>query len=106
MNDFNQQFSQLLNDIEQEMQRIGLWQVVPPKPDAFLSEHPFAIDTMHSYQWLQWIFLPRMRAIIDANGDIPRNFSLHPYFEECLKEDMQVIIFLQLIKKLDELVKA
>ncbi len=105
MDNFKQQLNQLLNDIELEMQRIALWQALPPEPNAFLSEQPFAIDTMQSNEWLQWVFLPRMRAIIDANSDIPRNFALHPYFEESLKEEEEVLNLLQLIKNLDELVK-
>lgn len=106
MNDLTLDLILLLNEIELEMQRIALWQGQPPEHSTFLSEQPFALDTMESYQWLQWIFLPRMRAIIDANADIPRNFMLYPYFEEALKkEDLDVLPLLMLIKRLDDLVK-
>lgn len=105
MNDFKHQVKQLLNEIELEMQRIALWQSLPPPAEAFLSEQPFAIDTMQSHQWLQWIFLPRMRAVIETSNDIPRNFALYPYFEESLKEADNASNLLRLIKTLDQLVK-
>lgn len=95
---------QLLNEIEQEMQRLALWQTLPPNPDAFLSEQPFSIDTMTASEWLQWVFLPRMNALIEGNFDIPRNFVLYPYFEEALQEQ-SAITLLCLIKQLDEYVK-
>lgn len=92
-----------LNQIEDEMQKIMLWQTTPPKPDAFLSQEPFAIDTMDATEWLQWIFIPRMRALIDAKAKLPQGFALHPYFEEALKEQEEVNQLLYLIKKLDDL---
>ncbi|WP_442903599.1 YqcC family protein [Gilliamella sp. Pas-s25] len=100
------QEQKLLNQIEQiiaELQKINLWQITPPKPDAFLSQEPFALDTMQAHEWLQWIFIPRIQALIDAKGNIPK-FALHPYFEEALKEQEQdVNHLLNLIKQLDEL---
>lgn len=95
--------SEQLNRIEDEMQKIMLWQTTPPKPDAFLSQEPFAIDTMEAHEWLQWIFIPRMRALIDAKAKLPQGFALHPYFEEALKEQENVSHLLYLIKQLDDL---
>lgn len=92
-----------LNQIEDEMHKIKLWQMTPPKADAFLSQEPFAIDTMEGHEWLQWIFIPRMRALIDAKADLPQGFALHPYFEEVLKEQDEVSQLLFLIKQLDDL---
>lgn len=97
--------SQILNQIEHEMRRITLWQGIPPEQAAFLSKQPFALDTMAAHEWLQWIFIPRMRAILDANAEIPRNFALSPYFEEALKDENNVFTLLRLIQDLDELVK-
>ncbi|OCG25566.1 hypothetical protein A9G11_02050 [Gilliamella sp. wkB108] len=92
-----------LNQIEDEMQKRMLWQTTPPKADAFLSQEPFAIDTMEALEWLQWIFIPRMRALIDAKTNLPQGFALHPYFEEALKEQDEVSQLLLLIKQLDDL---
>ncbi|XKM13796.1 YqcC family protein [Orbaceae bacterium ac157xtp] len=105
MKEFENELLNHLNAIEQELKRINLWQNQPPKPEAFNSEQPFALDIMQAHEWLQWLFLPRIRAIMDAKGEIPRNFSLHPYFEEALKDEDDIQHLLHLIKQLDELVK-
>jgi N-acetyl-anhydromuramoyl-L-alanine amidase len=92
-----------LQKITKELQKINLWQTMPPTPDAFLSQEPFALDTMQPHEWLQWVFIPRMQALIDAKANLPK-FALHPYFEEALKEQKQnVNHLLSLIKQLDEL---
>jgi N-acetyl-anhydromuramoyl-L-alanine amidase len=92
-----------LQKITKELQKINLWQTMPPNPDAFLSQEPFALDTMQPHEWLQWVFIPRMQALIDAKANLPK-FALHPYFEEALKEQKQnVNHLLSLIKQLDEL---
>ncbi len=97
------QFENQLELIVEELQNISLWQTSPPNPDAFLSEQPFAIDTMQAHEWLQWIFIPRMRALIESNANLPQ-FALHPYFEEALKdEETSTHNLLILIKQLDEL---
>ena len=89
--------------IKDELQRLTLWQPSPPAAEAFLSEQPFALDTMQPYEWLQWIFIPRMQALIDAKTELPK-FALHPYFEEALKQqEINVNNLLTLIKQLDEL---
>ena len=35
-----------LQQLQLAMQKLDLWQVTPPAQDAFLSQEPFAIDTM------------------------------------------------------------
>jgi uncharacterized protein YqcC (DUF446 family) len=59
--------------IEAEMRRMGWWSEAPPPPEAFEFRQAFAMDTMAYSQWLQWIFLPRVRSIIAERGDFPSN---------------------------------
>ena len=42
--------------------------------------------TLSATQLLQWIFLPRMHALLEANAELPRNFAVSPYLEEALKD--------------------
>ena len=44
-----------LQQLQLAMQKLDLWQAVPPSQDAFLSEEPFAIDTMSPEEWLQYL---------------------------------------------------
>ena len=66
--------------------KLDLWQAVPPSQDAFLSEEPFAIDTMSPEEWLQWIFIPRMFALLESGAELPSKIAVSPYLEEAFKE--------------------
>jgi uncharacterized protein YqcC (DUF446 family) len=58
------------DQIEAEMRRIGMWQTEPLRPKQFKFKQAFAMDTMTFAQWLQFIFLPRVREAAAAN-DFP-----------------------------------
>ncbi|MEF1291532.1 YqcC family protein, partial [Vibrio sp. M260118] len=49
------QIAELLNAVEAELRRIGLWQAQPPSEEALSSQEPFALDTLEPRQWLQWV---------------------------------------------------
>ncbi|MCO8164032.1 YqcC family protein [Pseudomonas sp. 21LCFQ010] len=61
---------QLLS-IEQALREQGWWDASPPDAQALASQQPFAVDTLAFEQWLQWIFLPRMKVIIEQNLALP-----------------------------------
>jgi uncharacterized protein YqcC (DUF446 family) len=75
-----------LQAIEQSMRELALWQATPPEPEAFASPEPFCIGSMSAEAWLQWVFLPRMYALLDAGSPLPTRFAIAPYFEEALKD--------------------
>ena len=54
--------------------------------DAFLSEEPFAIDTMSPEEWLQWDFIPRMFALLESGAGFTLKIAVSPYLEEAFKE--------------------
>lgn len=59
--------TQYADRIEAEMRRIGMWQETPLRPEQLNFKQAFAMDTMAFSQWLQFIFLPRVREAIAAN---------------------------------------
>lgn len=73
--------------VEDEMKNIGLWQSEPPCDGAFESKEPFCIDTMSAHEWLQWVLIPRLSAMIESGVELPRAFSISPYYEEAFKDD-------------------
>lgn len=75
------QVQHCLLEIEQAMKAAALWQAAPPAPAAFESTEPFSVDTMDAEQWLQWVFLPRMQALLAQRATFPTRFALTPYFE-------------------------
>ncbi|CAM3801156.1 hypothetical protein BS639_15620 [Rouxiella silvae] len=78
------QVREILQDIEQVMRQLSLWQPMPPEPEAFESKEPFAVDTMSAEQWLQWVLIPRMYALLAAEAPLPTRFAITPYYEMAL----------------------
>lgn len=60
-----------LAEIEGEMKRAGLWQDTPLRPEQYEFRQAFAMDTMAFSQWLQFIFVPRVKGIIADGGQFP-----------------------------------
>ena len=57
--------------IEHELRSQGWWSEQAPSAEALASVTPFAVDVMSFEQWLQWIFLPRMKEIIERGLALP-----------------------------------
>ncbi len=49
------------------MRRIGYWQSEPLRPEQMEFTQAFAVDTMNFAQWLQFVFLPQVRAAAASN---------------------------------------
>ena len=63
------------DQIEAEIRSIGMWQSRPLQPEQLDFKQAFAMDTMTFSQWLQFIFLPRVREAAAAN-DFPSSSSV------------------------------
>jgi len=57
--------------IERELHVQGWWSETPPSAEALASVVPFAVDSMNFDQWLQWIFLPKMKEILEKGLPLP-----------------------------------
>lgn len=62
--------------IERALRLQGLWSSNPPAPEALASTEPFAVDTLRFEEWLQWIFLPRMKHLIEHNHPLPTSSGI------------------------------
>ena len=94
----------LLTAMEQELKALKLWEGLPPSPEAMASTTPFCMDTLRLSQWLQWIFIPRMRAIIDHGAPLPVGANMKPYAEEAFAVDrVQSAKLLDIIGQFDQL---
>jgi uncharacterized protein YqcC (DUF446 family) len=72
---------QQLQQLEAEMRAASLWSEQPPSQEAMASTMPFMYDTLQIEQWLQWVFMPRLHALLDANAVLPGNCSVQPLAE-------------------------
>lgn len=77
---------QLLRALEAELKQLQLWSASPPDIRALESTLPFCCDTLPLEQWLQFIFLPRMQALIDARLNLPGKIGILPIAEEAFKQ--------------------
>ena len=66
----------LLRELEVALRVTSLWDTIAPTPAALASEEPFCVDTLSLPQWLQWIFIPRMRAVLDARAALPAKCAI------------------------------
>lgn len=108
MDEFHQAVAEVVDGIEAEMQRIELWDAERPTLSRLGSPQPFCFDTLRFHQWLQWLFLPRMRRILAAHGaGMPSESGIHVYAEECLRDDPRdTDELLALIRRFDELISG
>jgi len=94
----------LLIDIEAELRQLGHWQSEAPPEEALRSEQPFAMDTLEFYQWLQFIFIPRVSFLIEQREWLPGECAIAPMAEEYYRgRRLPVAGLLQALEAVDEL---
>tara|TARA_Y100001951_G_scaffold18759_1_gene14006 strand:- start:4761 stop:5090 length:330 start_codon:yes stop_codon:yes gene_type:complete len=72
--------------IERELRVLGWWQEQAPSAEALASQEPFCVDTLTFEQWLQWIFLPRMKQLLEAGAALPSVSGIQPMAEMVYRE--------------------
>ncbi len=63
----------IIEEIETEMKQTGYWSDEPLPENACQFRQAFAMDTMPFSQWVQFIFIPRVRSIIVEKSSFPKN---------------------------------
>ncbi|MFV8570904.1 YqcC family protein [Marinobacter sp. SBS5] len=71
-----------LLQIEVELRGLGAWQEEPLPVEAFESTQPFCLDTMSFTQWLQFVFVARMKLLLEAGQPLPSVSGIAPMAEE------------------------
>ena len=39
------------------------------------------MDTLEPFEWLQWVLIPRLHALLDSGQPLPQTFAIAPYYE-------------------------
>ncbi|MEX2213603.1 MAG: YqcC family protein [Phycisphaeraceae bacterium] len=68
---FHDEAQRRIDGIEAEMRNLGCWTDEPAPPEKLDFSDAFAMDRMAFTQWLNWIFVPRVREIIAQRGQFP-----------------------------------
>ena len=88
----------LLNQLEDELRLQNLWQSELPSEEALASSLPFAIDTLTFVQWMQFIFIVRMRLLLQLKQPLPENIAVAPFAVEYFKnlncQSAQIIVLI------------
>lgn len=100
--------SVLLRELEAALRRAGLWEFSPPDPAALESVQPFCVDTLDFTQWLQWVFLPRMRALLDARAALPAKCGIAAMAEVRFmgREEGELLGLIELLRQIDQVIEV
>ncbi|MGB2079621.1 MAG: YqcC family protein [Vibrio sp.] len=89
-----------LSDLETMLRSHQLWESDAPSQSQLASTQPFAIDSLTPTQWLQWIFIPKMRQA--AQGEqLPTQLEIAPYFEQALTDEAYKVDLLIQVRRID-----
>ncbi len=92
--------------MEWQMRALGIWSDEAPSAQALASTAPFCYDTLQFDQWLQWVFLPRIRALLEQGSQLPGKSDIAPlaevwFIEQEMAEEAEELV--QLIRDFDRL---
>ena len=91
--------------IERELRQQQWWAESPPSAEALASVEPFCVDTMAFEHWLQWVFLVRMKAIIEQGMTLPEVSGIRPMAEMAFQGRLaQARALLTLLEGFDQLI--
>ncbi len=111
MTDRHLEVADKLEQIRTEMIRLDMWSTRVPDATALESNQPFCCDTMDFITWLQWVMLPRFRALIEARLPLPESCQIAPMAEMYFLQDnthnhKPVLQFMHLLQAFDRLVNS
>ncbi|MBU3058257.1 YqcC family protein [Pseudomonas indica] len=93
--------------IERELRLLGWWADSEPSAEALASPEPFCVDTLTFEQWLQWVFLPRMKVLIEGGYELPTVSGIRPMAEVVYREcPVETRALMQALGEFDRLIKS
>ena len=91
--------------IERELRLQGWWDAESPGAEALSSVEPFSVDTLDFHQWLQWVFLVKMKQILEQDLPLPNASGILEMAEMVYADRPQESLGLRdALKKFDQLI--
>ncbi|RDX38277.1 YqcC family protein [Kangiella sp. HD9-110m-PIT-SAG07] len=100
--DWFEEYLKVFENIEKRLMELGLWSKKRPAQEALESTMPFCVDTLKLEQWLQFVFLPRMRRSVERKELPPGPAQIAPIAKEVFKETSDSEKLIRAIQKFDE----
>lgn len=92
----------LLVELEDQLRLLKCWQSERPSEHSLSSSEPFSIDTLCFTQWLQFIFIEKMRQLLQQNQPLPSAMEIAPMASEYFKmQQLNSGEILNLITRID-----
>lgn len=88
--------------LEKELRDQHLWQQQAPTPEAMQSNQPYCFDTMAFPQWLQWIYLPQLKKMVEEGEYLPQESDIGEYAEQALQQEQAAEKLLLILQAIDE----
>ena len=94
-----------LEQLIAELQELGWWDLAMPSAAALASQQPFAADSMEFAEWLRWVFVVRLQALLDSpESSLPTRCSIEPMAEHCYQHQLDKVRgLLNVLKRIDQI---
>ncbi|XUO83808.1 YqcC family protein [Halomonas sp. KM007] len=104
----HQQLQTALLELEAAMKAANLWRLPLPEASAFASQEPFCVDTMSLPQWVRYVFVARLTALVEAQATLPAKCEVAPamaayLMQEKVRASDQVLV-IRAMERVDQLV--
>ena len=73
-----EKIKQILALLEDNLKNSELWSEEEISEEKLSSKVPFCADTLSYPEWLQFVFIRRMQAIVDGEDELPSASGLFP----------------------------
>lgn len=104
----HQELGQAVEELEATLKAANLWRVETPSPAAFESQQPFCVDTMALPQWLRFVFVARLYALVEAKAALPAKCEVAPavaaYLQQQRAPASDQLLVVECVERLDELI--
>ncbi|MEW5248264.1 YqcC family protein [Microbulbifer sp. 2201CG32-9] len=101
MDEIYMELADQLLRLEAELRRLKLWSLETPTAEALASTEPFCLDTLTLPQWLQFVFLPRMRQLVESGQPLPRRCGIAPVAEEFFENSGHFHALIEQLREID-----
>ncbi|BAJ01194.1 conserved hypothetical protein [Shewanella violacea DSS12] len=95
--------TQKLEELEAELKRRSLWSPQAPSVEAMADTSPFSCESMAFENWVQFIFLPKMRALIADRQVLPSNIAVAPMAHHVWNDIKERHTLINIFDELDKL---
>ena len=72
----------IILELEIALRQNQLWETEPPSSHALQSQQPFCFDTLRFSQWLQFVFIARLKSMIEGCEPLPQRSAIVAIAEE------------------------